>query len=403
MAKLIPGIVTALCMLLLVAPGFSLGQVPSPLTQSPVPTNESTQWKKKMQGLYQSLAELLTDVCSDQRYYDPKNSSRIEREIDHLSSFSHEIDKNTKDTNQSDPTLSLFSGFLASDMKEASRSFRDGQSAYARDILRSIPGNCLACHSRNPNGPEFQSLPLEPNAPLTPSERAEFFAATRQFDKAIDLFQQVIRGKTDQKPNSYDLEKSVHDALNVAVSFKRDPELAKSIVQAAIDNPEAPQFLKEDASQWKKSIEEWSAEGPREIKTEEGLHSEAIRLFTKAREKQSYAMDHSSDMNYLRASSTLYDLIQLAPKGKHVGEALLLLGMCYEVLNPRKLENLHNIYYEACIRQVPHSSTAQTCYRHYEQSMYFGFTGSSGTHLPQKIKQKLLELWSVAMPLTGNL
>ena len=375
-----------------------------PQAHGQTPVTSQVQWKIKMQSLYQSLTELLTDVCSDQRYYDSKNSSRIEREIKNLSTFSHELSKDIKDTSsQADPTLQLFSGFLASETSEAYRSFRGGQQRYAREILRSIPGDCLACHSRNALGPDFNSLAIEPGATLKPSERAEFFAATRQFDRAIESFQKILHGTVKPKSDSYDLEKSVNEALLIAVRHKRDPKLALSIVQSVIDNPESPKFLEEDATHWKKSLEDWAMEPARELKTEEGLHAEALRLIALAHSNQTYSMDHSQDITYLRASTVLYDLVQLAPKGKHVSEALLLLGMCYEVLNPHRMENLHNIYYESCIKNAPHTEIALTCYRRYEQSIHFGFTGSAGTHLPQEIKEKLLELWGIAMPKKGEL
>ncbi len=386
--------------LFLSAPYSSYGETS---TKSPAPVIAQTKWKEKMQGLYQSLSDLLTDVCSDERYYDSKNAARIEREIKSISTFSHELNKNSKEPAQADPTLQLFSGFLANETNEAYRSFRDGQIGYARDILRSVPGNCLACHSRNASGPDFVSLPLEPSAALKPIEKAEFYAATRQFDRAIELYQKVIRGQEKPKLDFYGLEKAERDALLIAVRFKRDPALAKAIVQSALDNTESPRFLKDDAAQWKKSIEEWELEVPREIKTEEGLYAESQRLIARARTVQTYSMDHSADIIYLRASTTLYDLVQAAPNGKHVSEALLLLGMCYEVLSPHRMENLHNVYYEACIERSPHSEIARTCYRRYEQSMYLGFTGSAGTHLPQEIKKHLLDLWAIAMKNKGEL
>ena len=397
----LPGMIALLFLaLLMIVPSSTLG---APLAKEQTPSAEQAQWKKKMQSLYQSLTDLLTDVCSDQRYNDSKNSSRIEREIKSISAFSHELSKKTKDTIQADPSLQLFSGFLASETSEAYRSFRGGQKDYARDILRAIPGDCLACHSRNTLGPDFKSLPLEPNAPLKPFGRATFYAATRQFDRAIESFQKVLRGEEKPKADPYDLEKSVHDAFTIAVRFKRDPVLTQSIAQSVLDNADAPQFLKENASLWKKSAAEWQSEKPREAKTEEGLHAEALRLMAQAKAHQGYSMDHSQDSVYLRASSVLYDLIQMAPNGKYVGDALLLLGVCYEVLSPRRMENLHNIYYEACIDRAPHTDTSKTCYQRYEQSMYFGFTGSSGTHLPSEIKQKLLELWAKAIPTKGDL
>ena len=384
-------------------PSFSVAKSATQDSQPKAEVNSQAQWKKKMQSLYQSLTELLTDVSSDQRYYDSKNSSRIEREIKTISALSHELNMNSKDAFQADPSLQIFSGLLAGETTEAYSSFRAGHKVYARDIMRSIPTNCLACHSRNATGPNFSSLPLEPNAPLKPLEQAEFFAATRQFDRAVELFQKVIRGKLKPKSESYDLEKATHDALLIAVRIKHDSSLAKSIAQSVIDNPDSPQFLTDDAVHWKKSTEDWVSEGAREIKTEEGMHAEALRLIAHARANQSYAIDHSEDITYLRASAVLFDLIQLAPNGKYLSDALLLLGMCYEVINPRRMEDLHNIYYEACIQHSPHTEIARTCYRRYEQSIYAGFTGSSGTHLPEDIKQKLLELWSLAMKIKGDL
>ena len=385
----------------------SSGSLGSETAKAADPKKESvtsqTQWKQKMQGLYQSLSALLTDVCSDQRYYDPKNSTRIEREIKSISGFAHEVSKKSTESLQSDPTLPLFSGFLAQETSEAARSFRDGNLSYAREILRSLPGDCLACHSRNSLGPDFATLPLKPDAPLKPWEQGEFYAATRQFDLAVETFQKVIRGSEKETPNPWDYEKTVNEALSIAVRFKRDPALAKSIVQSVLDKKDAPQFLKEDAAHWKKSLEDWEKEPKGEFKTEAGLHAEAVRLIALAKEGQAYSMDHSQDMIFLRASTILYDLVQKYPNGDFVADSLLMLGMCYEIVAPSHLENMHNIYYEACIERAPHTEVARTCYRRYERSTYLGFTGSSGTHLPQEVKNKLLKLWSTAMKNDGKI
>ena len=380
--------------------------VPYSALSSPEPTpgtlTSQSQWKQKMQGLYESLSALLSDVCSEQRFYDTKNSSRIEREIKSISGFAHDLSKKSSESVHTDPTLVLFSGFLAQETSEAARSFKSGNLSYARAILRSIPSDCLACHSRNALGPDLAALPLKPNAPLKPWEQGEFYAATRQFDLAVDTFQKIIRGQEKETPNPWDFEKTVNEALVIAVRFKRDPALAKSIVQSVLGRKDAPQFIKEDALLWKKTIEAWEKEPKTEFKTELGLHNEAVRLVAAAKTGQSYAMDHSQDIVYLRASTILYDLVQRYPDGEFVAESLLMLGMCYEVVAPNHMENLHNVYYEACISRAPHTEIARTCYHRYERSVYFGFTGSSGTHLPQEMKDKLLELWSLAMKKDGG-
>lgn len=393
--------------LLLTGLAFALGpqaladELKAPKTTEASPVSSTPEWKLKMQGLYHSLSDLLTDVSSDQRYFDSKNATRIGEEIKSISQFSHSLKATGKNRDQVDPTLVMFSGFLESETNEAARSFKLGYLSYAREILRTIPGDCLACHTRNNLGPDFNSLPLEPTGALEPLEKANFFAATRQFDRAIESFQGILSGKSPvsldgTKIDGNTIESSIRNALLIAVRYKRDPALALSLVQATIDNPTTPQYLKDDAESWKKSIAAWKIEGDRKASSEAGLHAEALRLIARAHSKQSYPMDHSQDIEYLRASTVLYDLIQLAPNGRFASETFMSLGMCQELLSPRRMETLHNVYYEACIEKAPHTDTARACYKRYEQSMYLGFTGSSGMHLPEEIQHKLSDLWAKA-------
>jgi len=41
------------------------------------------------------------------------------------------------------------------------------------------------------------------------------------------------------------------------------------------------------------------------------------------------------------------------------------------------------------------------CYRRYEQSIFFGYTGSAGTGLPEDVRNKLKELKNLADPEIG--
>lgn len=363
---------------------------------------DTPQLKEKMQGLYRSLADLLTDVSSDERFNDPKNATRIEREIKALSGYSHDLNKKDQGSKLSDPTLPIIGDFLVTETAEAYRSFREGRKDYARSILRSVPGYCIECHSRNPVGADFSKLPLEPTAPLKPLDRARFYGATRQFDRSIAEFQRVLKGEVKSQ-SPYEFEDAIRSALTIAVRFKRNPALANEVIEASTSNLSLPKFLEQDLVRWQASVKEWEHDSKRKTTTEDGLYAEAQRLVAQARKQQSYALDHGADILYLRASSVLYDLLQKNPNGKHTADALLLQGMCYEVLSPRQLETLHYLYYEACIRQAPHTETARTCYRQYERSMFFGYTGSAGTDLPQEIQDKLLELWSIASKTSGKL
>ena len=356
--------------------------------QSPL----NAPWSKKMQELYKTLSELLTDVTSEKRFSDPANKYRIENETAHLASLAHDL-KNTTISPDADPTVPLVAALLAQETKRAVLELKKDNRGYARNILRTVPSYCIACHTRNSSGPQFAKLPFEPtSASLTPVERGEFFAATRQFDRAQKEFIQVVQDPKAAASYNFDWEKAVHQSLSIAVRVKKDANQANEIIQAVLNMKTAPVSIQQDAQVWKTSVQDWQAESHHPFTTEEGLYAEALRLMAKAKDTQKYPMDRTADILYLRASAVTHDLLQSAPQGTHAEEALLLAGVSYEVLSPLKTEDLHEFYYEACIRRAPHSSIGDLCYQKYEQSVFFGYSGSGGSDIPKDIQQKLLEL-----------
>ena len=72
------------------------------------------------------------------------------------------------------------------------------------------------------------------------------------------------------------------------------------------------------------------------------------------------------------------------------------------MLSPDHFDQLSNLYFESCVRSSPHSELAEKCYQRFEQNVYFGYTGSSGTHLPEKVKDQLLALWAQAIRMKNS-
>jgi hypothetical protein len=109
-------------------------------------------------------------------------------------------------------------------------------------------------------------------------------------------------------------------------------------------------------------------------------------------------MDHSADVLYLRVSLAAHELLSRFGEGKHTSETLLLLGNAYDLLDDYLMSPLPEMYYETCIRRSPHSAVAEQCYQRYEAGVYFGYTGSSGTSIPEDIASVMNELKELARP-----
>jgi hypothetical protein len=361
----------------------------------------SPEWRKKMQGLYKGLAEMMTDVSSNKIYNSPSQFRRIEKNAKKLSELAHDLSKEGMISPDQDPTIKIMSGIFQEQAQMGYIALKSGNRYYARGILSGIAGYCIACHTRNGSGPSFSSLPVSLNSKdFTPNEQGEFFAATRQFDRALAVFQKTIGDPKSIAERPLEWDQAVEYGLSIAVRVKKDPDLALQFVNRVLSAKNAPYFMKQDAVQWKKSIEQWKEELPHQAKTEEGLLVEAQRLVLLAHDNQRYPSDHSADIIYLRATAIIHELLQLAPEGKHTDQALLLAGVCYEALDTLYVDNLHELFYEACIRRSPNLPTAEICYKRYEQSVYAGYRGSAGLFLPSEVRDKLRRLQILALPET---
>ncbi len=362
------------------------------------PGEKSAEWRNQMQNLYKILVELTTDTSSDRRFNAPENRARIERNTQQLSEGAHHLMLPESSPDQ-DPTVRILSDRFQAESQRAFSALKSGNRAYARGILNQISSYCIACHTRNQSGPSFAVLPLEPlSKGLTPIEQGRFLAATRQYDRALDLFQKIVNDPQGPVQSPLEWEQALRYGLSIAVRVKKDPEAAQALVERVLGAKNAPFFLKQDATQWKASILKWKEEIPKRALTEEGLYTEAVGLLAQASQAQKYPMDHGADVLYLRASAVIHELLQTAPEGRKTPEALLMAGMCYDVLRPLNMEDIHEVYYEACIKKSPHTALSETCYRRYEQSTYAGYTGSGGFFLPEDVKEKLRTLEALAHP-----
>ena len=144
---------------------------------SVTPTQSPPGWNEKMQELHKTLSELLTNVSSEQRYQDLKNSGRIESQIRQFANLAHDLKSKGISSNHSDASIRIFADHLSADASEAYRSFHEGRKEYARGLIRSLTNSCVACHSRSASGPQFGELPMADfQSELKPIERARFFS-----------------------------------------------------------------------------------------------------------------------------------------------------------------------------------------------------------------------------------
>src|SRR5579871_5591312 len=70
-------------------------------------------WDKKMMELYGTLSTLLTDVSSDDRYFDPKVKTEINKSAKELAKLAHDLNKPGTPSPDQDPSVAIFGKLFA--------------------------------------------------------------------------------------------------------------------------------------------------------------------------------------------------------------------------------------------------------------------------------------------------
>ncbi len=397
----------------------SLKAQPAAESNAQGPTATSTEgaagakggnWSAQMQSLSATLSDLLPLVASNAKFNSPDNFERIETSTKNLRQLAHGLSNAQKPN--SDPTIKLMSGLFAEDIERALDTLKSGNRNYARQILKDTTSYCIQCHTQTKNGPDFPRLNLNINlSELSKVEQAEFFTATRQFDRALEAYLAVLKDQELAKADPFAWEQSARSALAIIVRVKNDSKDALALIGKIETQAALPESMKKSLGKWKLSIQEWRQEVKSEAKQGTKLEKkaktpkpedeikQAETMILKAKKLQEFPLDHSQDIVYFRAASILHNYLQSHSTNNPLGaKSLFLAGVVAEATRDMNFWTLHESYYEQCIRAEPHSKQAQTCFDHLRDSITLGYSGSGGVNIPPEINRRLEGFREAATP-----
>jgi hypothetical protein len=358
-------------------------------------TAADPSWSARMRGMAKNLETLMPYVFSRQEFNDSTNNKRIH---DLIAEFSKSVDMVPKHAGEvmlgKDPIVKFSVQRLQSNTRSALEAFDEGHMDYARTVLSESMGLCFNCHTSTQFGPEdsFSTKQLAANFRIYPTERADYYVATRQFDRAIDVLEGVLKpaGLT-ANDNPHEQLAALRKYLSLEVRVKKDPVRAASTVESFLQNQKLPYFIATDAEAWLHSLREWQSE-----KTPKEPFSRAQTLLKKIGSRQTSQADQGAFVDYLRASSLLHEGLRETAKTETKAKIYQMLGKSYDTLSETGTWDLPEVYFEACVRATPKTSLSQQCYKDYERTVVLGFSGSAGVFLPKEQREHLAELKGIA-------
>lgn len=354
-----------------------------------------TATQAAMRGALEALFGLEPLVANPDRLRDPLQADDITRRLDALAGLKHAFPADAK---AQEPATAALSGLFSQYALETRRRFTFGDRETVPSRVRTLMSLCFTCHSRERAPADYQDMEKHLEAmKLSPFDKAQYLAATRQFDKAIEVYGGIIAQPAKDERSLLVQARAIKDLLTLLVRVKDDPKAADAFLEGLSKRDDVAPFLKRPVAAWRRDVLAWKKEGfDAQRAPAKDLFAKGKALVQKASGPRSYLPDETYDVAYLRASAYLNLALHKNPTLPQRGEALFLLGLCAGALKSPLLWDVDLLFFEACIRENPKSALARQCFTQLSDRLYFGYTGSSGTHLPEDELERLSTLRALA-------
>jgi len=342
--------------------------------------------KAMMVEIVQALRVVVPLSLNGARFSDPANRAAVDGALESLVRNSKCLEAHG--SNQ-ELGFAYLSENLARDSLDIRTRFSEGRVDEARFLLRHLTETCVACHSRLPNDRKHsltKSLTEEQTISALPrEERVQFEVATRQFDRALATYESLF---SDPNTSVADLDLSgdLENYLEICLRVQGDPDRAISNLEGLAARKDLPSRMQPHLKTWIESL--------RSLKdAPEGDAIERARDLVKPVLEDSKVSENSELVRLIAASGLLQRYVaSTTDPQERIGEAYYLLGVIESRVGRSFWASQTEFFLETAIRLGPNERYADAAFALLEEFLVSGFTGSSGTHVPPDVVQRLEDL-----------
>jgi hypothetical protein len=342
--------------------------------------------QKIMAEIVDALRVLLPLSLDDGRFQDPSNRATVDNALEKLARNARQLESHGS---SQEVGFAYLSGSLARDSVDIRTRFSGGRVAEAQFLLQHLTDTCVACHSRLPDDrahPLGKRLTEDATiAALPREERVQFEVATRQFDRALETYESLFSDPATSLAE-VDLTGDLESYLELCLRVQGDPDRAISQLRALAAREDLPARLREPIKVWIDSLQSLGndPEGSAIVRAR-GLIDPVI--------DETRVYDPSQLVRLIAASGLLQRYVaSTTDPATQVGEAYYLLGVVESRIGRSFWASQTEFFLEAAIRMGPTQAYAEKAFDLLEEFLVSGYTGSSGTHVPADVTQRLDEL-----------
>jgi hypothetical protein len=353
---------------------------------------DSGQPRATMHRVFEAIRVLLPLSLDSESFRDPKNQAEISARIEVLAGASQTLEGHATSR---DRTFQFLSHSLAGDVEEIRHRYRSGRLEEARFYVLEATRNCVACHARLPNDHRFplasRLLDQIDLQKLSHHERGQLYVATRQFDKALDSWEELFAGQLVSAAQ-LDVGGYLNDYLTIAIRVQGDYGRARKAIAIVRAREDLPDYLAPKLDLWLADLARFE-KAPPDWKTLDAARALAGREMP-GEDVEDDAL--TATITDLVASSLLLRFVDAAhaanERTPELAEAYYWLGK----VEARSADSFWvpqaPFHLELSIRLDPRGEHAEEALALYEEQLAFGYGGIESEILPVDLWTTLNEL-----------
>jgi hypothetical protein len=327
-----------------------------------------TATRQIMHGVFDAIAYLLPLSVRN-----PETSSEWDRELinSKLTLLQDSSRALAAHTAGQSPEFRFLARSFDETVREIDTSFKAEWPSYAFFPLMELTQHCVACHSQQPadSQPAFsQRLLARVNTELfDPTELAQLYVATRQFDAALSALERKLLAPTEDAID-LDFEGTLLEYLSLALGVADAPARADKLLHQFEQRVDAPYYLKQRIVHWRERLSVLKPElsAPPSLDKARGLFAAATTEFRGERDRTA-AIDDLVVTSILRR----YLAAQTEKAGAAVAEAYYMLGVIsLRTMEPKFSVPQLEVLLASTIKADPHGAFAKRAYLLLEEFGY---------------------------------
>ena len=352
---------------------------------------DTTQTRSVMGPIFSNLMSVLGLSYDLNEFSSEKNHAAIKSSLQNLANSSKDLSAHVASKKDAS---SFIAQSMSRDIDDIARWYEKGSYREARFMLQQLTENCVSCHMRlkDPkHAPNFHKFfDSKQLADLPWNERVRLMVSLRQFDEALTLWETTFASQ-EQEKNMLLIDDYV-EYLKVALKVRENPDRAKSTLQKIAQKKNLPQFTANDMKAWLRDIDRLKGEF-----TVKGKELErAEKLIRTAQARMDYPLDRQGVVAFIVASALLDRTVNTNKlSAVDQSRSFYLLGLTETLLGRTSWLSLADHYFEASIRVSPGSKWSEMSLEALEQHLLYEYSGSSGSQLPDDIRELLDQLKSM--------